>query len=147
MGSIESRPYRRSNRVFGDYRREHVSASMGKGWGEKMALALIEHPPSSGTTQHRINTILKGSPGFVRGKHVEVEFEHVCRTVYFLPSVWLPVVDLICLMLRREGKGRGEVAGNLIRVSPCRDGGSTVFFLTPIFLTFPKEEPQHDLAF
>lgn len=120
---------------------------MGKGWGEKMALALIEHPPSSGTTQHRINTILKGSPGFVRGKHVEVEFEHVCRTVYVLPSVWLPVVDLICLMLRREGKGRGEVAGKLIRVSPCRDRGSTFFFLTPIFLTFPNEEPQDDLPF
>lgn len=44
---------------WGDYWREHVSASMGKGWGEKMALALIEHPPSSGTTQHRINTIFK----------------------------------------------------------------------------------------
>lgn len=68
-----------------------------------MALALIEHPPSCGTTQHRINTILKDSPGFVRGKHVEVEFEHVCRTSYFLPSVWLAIVDLICLMLRGEG--------------------------------------------
>lgn len=107
----------------------HQSAKDG---AKRLVLALIKHPPSCGATQHRINTILKGSPGFVRGKHVEVEFEHVCRTCYFLPSVWLLLVDLICLMLRREGRsgwccGGEEVNKGVILPRPRRHFFDTHF--------------------
>lgn len=90
-----------------------------------MALALIKHLPSSGMTR-RINTgFLKGSPASLEENMLE-RIRTCLSSHLFPPSVWLPVVDLICLMLRRGGRKKGK---KLIRVSPKHFFAPAFFFL------------------